>query len=85
MFILLGDAGVWLVVIAVLIIIANNKKSVVVGAVAPSAPSTDQTLANRLWTAIGDPSPARFQKQGLVTVTGTVVGKQPHYNTVSST
>jgi hypothetical protein len=82
MFILLGDAGVWLVVIAVLIIIANNKKSVVVGAVAPS---TDQTLANRLWTAIGDPSPARFQKQGLVTVTGTVVGKQPHYNTVSGT
>lgn len=42
MFILLGDAGVWLVVIAVLIIIANNKKSVVVGAVAPSAPSTER-------------------------------------------
>ena len=41
MFILLGDAGVWLVVIAVLIIIANNKKSVVVGAVVPAPQSTD--------------------------------------------
>ena len=38
------------------------------------------SLSERLWTAIGDTSPGRFEKRGVVTVTGTVVGKEPHYN-----
>ena len=48
MFILLGDAGVWLVVIAVLIMISNNKKSVVVGTVVPSAPGPDQVSSKQI-------------------------------------
>jgi|SRR5215510_1357294 len=45
-----------------------------------SSKETGTSLAERLWTAIGDTSPGRFEKHDVVTCTGTVVGKEPHYN-----
>lgn len=44
------------------------------------AASGGESLVDRLWTAIGDTSPSRFERRGVVTVTGKVVGKEPHYN-----
>lgn len=45
--------------------------------------NNDTTLANRLWTSIAQPGlpGQRFIKKSIVTVTGKVVGKVPHYNT----
>lgn len=70
------------IVIILIFIIAGyfllNRKTAIVAAVAPN----DAQLAARLWTSIGQPGApgVRFQKRNIVTVTGTVVGKTPHYN-----
>ena len=72
----LQDIGI-IFVAAALAWIVLIQKTVKVGAVTGVS---DQALADRLWTAIGDPSPARFTRRGIVTVTGTVVGKAPHQN-----
>lgn len=44
-----------------------------------AAPSSD-SLVDRLWQGIGDTSSTRFERRGVVTVTGKVVGKKPHRN-----
>ena len=76
---MLPDLGIILAVGALFFILAN-KKSVVVGAVTGAGAGSDQALADRLWTAIGDTSTTRYTKKSIVTVTGTVVGKAPHHN-----
>ena len=78
-----GSIGIILIIlVGYFLVVHNNKPSAAVGAVA-APPTSDAALAARLWTAIGQPGApgVRFIKKSIVTVTGTVVGKEPHFNT----
>jgi hypothetical protein len=68
-------------IILFILLYLKKQTTAVVAPVAGGGIGGDNVLAARLWTAIGDPSPIRFTKRGMVSVTGTVVGKEPHYNT----
>jgi len=78
-----ADIGTLLIIAGLFLVVFHGMKRQSSVVVAPIISASDTTLADRLWTSIGKPGAPgeRFDKRGVVTVTGTVVGKEPHFNT----